>query len=180
MSRFDPFPQLKTERLVLRSLEAGDIDRLFTLRSDAENRRFLEGPDEQSKDDTLAFIQQVQDGIAQDQWVLWAIQTHEYPDLIGTICLWRFTGDNTAEVGYELLPDAQGRGYMKEAVDGVVAYGFGSLHLAEIHAFTNARNRASRRLLERCGFALREIIQQVEASKPLYAESTLYVLESPF
>ncbi|MDX1477102.1 MAG: GNAT family N-acetyltransferase [Saprospiraceae bacterium] len=152
---FTPFPVLTTQRLTLRALVEADLDALHALRSDPFNRRFLAGEVEQTPEETQAFMYRVWQGIADDKWVLWAISQHDDPGLLGTICLWQFNPDRTvAEVGYELLPAAQGQGYMSEALERVVSYGVHDLRLHQIEAFTNRDNLASRKLLERCGFAL--------------------------
>jgi ribosomal-protein-alanine N-acetyltransferase len=73
--------------------------------------------------------------------------------LIGTICLFDFSGDNLkAEIGYELLPDFQGKGIMQEAISKVINFGIQHIGLNSIEAYTHAENQSSTRLLEKFNF----------------------------
>lgn len=57
-------------------------------------------------------------------------------------------------LGYGLAADAQGRGYMLEAVRGAVAYAFGNLGLHRVMANYMPRNRRSAAVLRRAGFVV--------------------------
>src|SRR2546428_1383671 len=107
---FTPFPILTTERLILRRLEITDDNEIFTLRSDERVNEFIARPKAISKQQALEFINKIIDGIAQHQWIYWAITPKGQPKLIGTICYWNIERENfVAEVGYELHPDFQGK-----------------------------------------------------------------------
>jgi ribosomal-protein-alanine N-acetyltransferase len=57
-------------------------------------------------------------------------------------------------LGYALAADAQGHGYMLEAVRGAVAYAFGPLGLHRVAADYMPRNRRSAAVLRRAGFVI--------------------------
>ncbi len=57
-------------------------------------------------------------------------------------------------LGYALAGDAQGQGYMLEAVRGAVAYAFGSLGLHRVAADYMPRNRRSATVLRQAGFVV--------------------------
>lgn len=57
-------------------------------------------------------------------------------------------------LGYALAADAQGRGYMLEAVRGAVAYAFGPLGLHRVAADYMPRNRRSAAVLRQAGFVI--------------------------
>jgi [ribosomal protein S5]-alanine N-acetyltransferase len=57
-------------------------------------------------------------------------------------------------LGYALAADAQGNGYMLEAVRGAVAYAFGPLGLHRVMADYMPRNRRSAAVLRRAGFVV--------------------------
>lgn len=57
-------------------------------------------------------------------------------------------------LGYALAADAQGHGYMLEAVRGAVRYAFGSLRLHRVMADYMPRNRRSAAVLRRAGFVV--------------------------
>jgi RimJ/RimL family protein N-acetyltransferase len=56
------------------------------------------------------------------------------------------------ELGYFLHMEARGKGYGTEAVQLVSDMAFATLHAKRVWASCDARNAASWRLLERCGF----------------------------
>ena len=92
-------------------------------------------------------------GNLKDIWPSLKDQTN----LIGTICLYRFSEDRKeAEVGYELLPDYHRKGIMSEALKAVLNFGFNELYLSEILAFTNKFNENSKSLLLKHQFILEE------------------------
>lgn len=57
-------------------------------------------------------------------------------------------------LGYALAADAQGHGYMLEAVRGAVAYAFGPLGLHRVMADYMPRNRRSAAVLRQAGFVV--------------------------
>lgn len=58
------------------------------------------------------------------------------------------------ELGYWLGPAHTGRGLATEAVVALAQLGFGTLRARRLEIRTDARNVASRRIAERCGFVL--------------------------
>ena len=150
---FSPFPTLQTERLILRKLSLDDAEEIFFLRSDEEVNRYLDRKKANDLDDALAFINRVNIGIANDKWMYWAVCFKDNPKLIGTLCLWNLNEDeNKAEVGYELVPESQGKGIAKEALSIVVEFGFETLKLDKIEAYTHKENLASIKLLGKLNF----------------------------
>ncbi len=59
----------------------------------------------------------------------------------------------TAEIGYSVLPQFQGRGYATELVGGLVRWALGQLGVARVVAETEWANPASVRVLSKAGFA---------------------------
>ncbi len=75
--------------------------------------------------------------------------------LIGTICIWNISEDRLkAEIGYELVPEEQGKGFMREALKAVIDFAFKSARLQSLEAYTHRDNKASSNLLIHHGFIL--------------------------
>ena len=152
---FIPFPTLTTEHLVLRQLKIEDQNKIFKLRSDKNVNKYLDRPKANSLQDALAFIEKINTSIQNNEALYWAISLKDHDQLTGTICLWNFSKEDlTAEIGYELLPEYQGRGIMQEAFEKVIAFGFEKLNLREIVAELDQENSRSVKILERNGFIL--------------------------
>lgn len=149
---FNPFPQLTTERLALRQIKESDSDIILFLRSDSTVNKFIERPEHRktkNKADALKFIKEITEYLHTNTSIAWGITLKNDPQIIGTICLWNFSDDRTiAEVGYDLNPEFQGKGIMNEAMKVVIDYGFKTLHLSKIEAFTHKENASSIKLLE--------------------------------
>lgn len=57
------------------------------------------------------------------------------------------------EVGYHLTPEARGKGFATEAARTLLAYGFRTLELPEIHAIVLPSNAPSQAVMARLGMA---------------------------
>lgn len=152
---FTPFPELDTSRLKLRQLVNTDDQKVLLLRSDPQVNEFLVRPRQKDINEARAFIAKINNGIKENQWIYWAIELQDTMGIVGTICLWNFSDDKlAAEVGYELLPDKQGKGIMNEALEAVIEFGFTSMGLTTIKAYTHRENQKSTHLLLKKGFIL--------------------------
>ena len=152
---FHHFPILPTERLYLRQLKAADSTAIYQLRSNRLINKYINRPLLEKQEEANEFIQNINHGIKNNQWIYWGIALKEREELIGTICLWNFSNENRiADIGYELDPDFQGKGYMSEAVKAVIQYGFKQLFLEVIEAHTDRENLASKNLLLKNDFIL--------------------------
>ncbi len=150
---FTPFPVLKTERLTLRQLLSSDANQILALRSDENVNKYLDREPAKSIDDAINFIQAINGNIQRNESIYWAIALNGTDNLIGTICLFNFSGDNSkAEIGYELLPAFQGKGIMQEAISKVIDFGMQHIGLNTIDAYTHSENQRSTRLLEKFNF----------------------------
>jgi [ribosomal protein S5]-alanine N-acetyltransferase len=150
---FSPFPMLQTERLILRKLSLDDAEEIFVLRSNEDVNKYLDRQKAIDIDDAIAFINKVNISAANDQLAYWGICLKNNPTLIGTICLWNLNVDeNKAEVGYELIPEYQGKGFAREALSKIINFGFEIMQLDKIEAYTLKENIPSTKLLSYFGF----------------------------
>ncbi len=150
---FKPFPNLTTERLLLRPLLLEDAPEMLIQRSDERIRRFTETKKAENLADVTAFIQLIQNNVEKDESILWAICPQGEEKLIGTICLWNLDNEKqVAELGYTLHPDHWGKGLASEAAAAVIEFGFAKMGAIYIEAGCMTGNDASIRLLQKQGF----------------------------
>ena len=158
MSAFLPFPELKTPRLHLRQPNLNARNQILYLRSDPTVNAYIHRPPERqirTKKAAANWILEMEHLLLNNSAVNWCIDLNSGAKAVGTICLWNFSLDRKqAELGYDLGPDHWGNGYMGEAMGAVLHYGYATLKLRRIEAYTHRENGASRRLLERNGFEL--------------------------
>jgi len=150
---FTPFPDLTTERLKLRQLRIGDENEIMLLRTDERVNQFLDREKPKVIGDAIEFIKKIENGIANNERLYWAITIGENNSVIGTICLFSIDVEKEiAEIGYELNPGFHGKGIMQEAIVAVVDFAFNSLRLKTITAVPHVANNKSIKLLERNNF----------------------------
>lgn len=149
------FPEIKTDRIILRKLKVTDWKIISYLRSDKEVNKFVKRPEAPTKEKALEFIATISNNIIKYKTFYWAIATTGNDQMIGSICLWNFSNDRkTAEVGYDLSPKFQGKGLMNESLKSVLDFGFNTLNLDLIEAYTHRENTKSIHLLKKNNFKL--------------------------
>ena len=151
---FTPFPELKTERLLLRKLEKTDANEIFFLRSNEDVLRYLGKEPTATIKEAEEFIDKINKSVEENESILWGIAMQNDPSIIiGTICLWNFQKEHyRGEIGYILHPNHWRKGIMKEAIICVINYGFNVLKLHSIAAFLSPGNIGSSSVLESTGF----------------------------
>ncbi len=168
---FDPFPILVTDRLVLRQLETTDDAAIFMHRNDDMVNTYLDDFRHVTIEQTRAFIDRVQKEIATGKTILWVITEKGSDAFIGTICFWNISqaGDK-AETGYTLDSRFHRMGYMHEALVRIIDYGFNTMHLNTIEAYTHEHNNHSIQLL------LRNHFKQGTPQKPVANNRVFFYL----
>ena len=150
---FTSLSNLSTARLQLRPLELSDDNEIFVLRSSEIINQYISRKRASDKEEALQFINKVNNNFKKNESLYWGINLNENPQLIGTICLWNFTEDRkTAEIGYELFPEFQGKGIMDEALKKVIKTAFQKIGVNTLEAFTHKNNLRSKGLLLRNNF----------------------------
>ena len=160
---FQTFPQLETERFVLRQLRLADAEALFAILSDEQVTEFYD-------DEPFAEISQAREQI--EAWnsgydarrcIRWGISRKEHDLLVGTCGYYGFhTWHGRASLGYELARPCWRQGMMTEALEAVIGFGFGQVGLNRIQAVVMPGNVGSERLLEKLGFQREGVLREYE------------------
>ena len=82
-----------------------------------------------------------------------------------------------ADVGYALLPQAQGQGYASEALRAICDYGFTTLGIHAINAWVLGNNLGSSRLLEKQGFVRIQVLENAFHLNGVDYDDWIYRLE---
>lgn len=80
----------------------------------------------------------------------------------------------TAEIGYWVGEPYWGKGIAQKAVKKIVEYGFAELGLVRIHAGIFDFNKASQRVLEKCGFQLEGIFRKASIKNGVISDDYRY------
>ena len=156
---------IRTERLLLRSIEATDIEVLFDIHHSKVVTRYIahmHWPTRADADKWFARVQQRRaDQSALQCVVVVPAQGAEAETVVGTAMLFNFDeSSGLAEIGYLLGEVHWGRGYMVEALTGLINVAFSELGLRRLEATVDARNVASNALLLKLSFTLEGCLRQ--------------------
>ncbi len=80
----------------------------------------------------------------------------------------RVEGRDAVEIGWTVDPERWGQGLATELGAASIAHAFGPLGLTEVVSFTLVENRASRRVMEKLGFAYAGEIEHAGLPHVLY------------
>ena len=174
---FDPFPVISTERLILREIGYLDAPEIFTLRSDPRVMTYLDRAPDDSIDRAHIFISHLKESQQNGDGIVWALSLKSDRAMIGTAGFWRIMREHyRAEVGYTMHPDHQGKGYMQEAMQAILEYGFQKIKLHSVEANVNPDNTASIKLLERNGFVKEAHFHENWYHNGKFLDSAIYSL----
>ena len=127
---FQPFPDLYTNRLLLKQVTTNDVHEVFALRSNKTLMRFINRPLAQTEEDALSYIETLQTALTKNDGITWGVTLKYSNAVIGTIGLWRLIKEHfRAEIGYMIDEAHQGTGLMREAIEAVLRYGFDVMKL---------------------------------------------------
>jgi RimJ/RimL family protein N-acetyltransferase len=144
--------ELRTARLLLRSLEREDVPALVLLAGAKEiAATTLNIPHPYTEADALTFLAKASEDFRGGRSVSFAISIPPGREVCGGIGLVLADAHKHAELGYWIGAPYWGKGYATEAARAVVEFGFGTLHLNRIFAHHFAGNTGSQKVLEKIG-----------------------------
>jgi ribosomal-protein-alanine N-acetyltransferase len=154
----NPFPQCSTTRLLLRQVAVADIPFLVRYANNkAIAANVLNIPHPYTEEDAVSWLNFVQQGFKNRERFVFAIVWKETGQFIGAIGLHLSGRHNTAELGYWLGQPFWGKGFMTEAANAVVKFGFAELGLNKIYATHFTDNPASGKVLQNTGMIKGEL-----------------------
>lgn len=146
-------PTLETERLVLRRWRPADRAPFAALNADPAVMEHFPAP--LTREESDAMIARAEAHLDQHGFGPWAVEVRGGAPVIGFVGLVvpRFTAHFTpcVEIGWRLARAHWGHGYATEAARAALAFGFGTVGLAEIVSFTVPANVRSIAVMERLG-----------------------------
>lgn len=147
-------PILVTKRLRLRPFRGSDVKALHVLYGDADNLRYWSTPASPSLDATRRMMRW-HTVYRPANYVLWAVEENKSGKLIGMINYHhRNLREKRVDVGWLILPQHQGKGYMTEAGRALLRHLFDDLDVHKVEALILRANKPSAALARRLGFRL--------------------------
>lgn len=162
MGQYSGFPQLETDRLILREMKLDDVGFYFR---HFNNDKIMQGSCHPGPESLEAAKEELEryciEPFKENRGVRWGIVGKGDKELIGTCGYydWNKTA-RRAEIGYDLDPAYWGQGIMTEALRAMLGYGFKEMELNRIQAIIDSKNTRSIRLAQRLGFKKEGVLRQ--------------------
>lgn len=170
-------PTLETERLILRKLRMQDAKDMFEYSRDPLVAQHVLWTAHTTISDSRGTIRYQLHKYRCGDPASWGIVEKASDRLIGTIGFMWFEAENlSAEVGYSMARACWNRGYMTEALQCVINYGFEKLLMNRIEAQHESDNPASGRVMEKCGMRHEGTLRQRLYNKGSYHDMELYAI----
>ena len=177
---FNPFPNLTTDRLILKQITIADENDFFRMRSDKQIMKYISRPLAKDVKDVRVLIEIFDDGIKKNERINWGIYLKTDNRLIGSIGYVHIYPENhRAEIGYLLDIPFHGKGIMKEAIEKVIDFGFTELKLHTIEALVQHMNIASSKLLQKNKFVKEAHFKDYLYYEGKYIDAVVYSLINP-
>lgn len=148
------FPELTTERLILRAFPEEDLGAFAAYRSDPEVARYQSWETPYTAEQAADFLAGVRSAApgTPGVWYQVALECRATGELAGDCAFCVGAEDpRQAEIGFTLRWEIQGRGLATEAVTRLLGYLFEERGLHRVTARCDVENGASARLLEQVG-----------------------------
>ncbi|MDC9721824.1 MAG: GNAT family N-acetyltransferase [Urechidicola sp.] len=174
---FNDFPVLESERLIFRAYKKSDAPMVFSIRTDKRVMEYMDAIIPTEVKDSEKRIENIQKYFVNKEGITWVIVEKKSNEMIGDIGIWKFDRkNNRGEIGYLLRPEFWRKGYMKEAMNTLIRFGFNELKLHSIEANVNTENENSKQLLLSVGFKLEAHFRENYFFEGKYLDSLIYSL----
>ncbi len=147
-------PAFSTRRLRLRPFRTDDLESMHALYSDADNLRHWNAPPSPNLGVTRRMLSSHL-AFRPRHYVIWAVEESRTRKVIGMINYHRRDlREKRVDVGWLILAQHQGKGYMTEAARSLLRHLFDDLGIHKVEALILPANKPSAALAERLGFRL--------------------------
>jgi ribosomal-protein-alanine N-acetyltransferase len=152
--KFEEFPVIETERFLLRQMTLEDAQAVFEILSDAEVTKDMGEDPFSSIEQAKGLINFMNDLYNRNIAFRCGIIKKDDDSLIGTCGFngWEIHRGSRGEIGYDLGKPYWRQGYMTEILRSLITFGFETMGLYRIEAFTNLDATPSIKLLGKLGF----------------------------
>ncbi len=172
---------IETERLILRPLQTEDVDDILPYHSDLDSIRYIPW-DQRDRDFVVDWLTRavtylgIQEG---PPGLLLAMVEKSSGKVIGQLNSAMTDRANlTADVGYISHPNWRGRGFVNEALTGLINYLFTEEKVHRVIADIDIRNLDSIKVVERLGFRREATFIENDFLKGEWCSMHLYALLS--
>jgi ribosomal-protein-alanine N-acetyltransferase len=147
-----PFPVIQTERLVLREIMPYDINHIYAGLSHQDVIKHY-GVSYDSIESTQTQMEWFNNLRSEGTGTWWAVCDRKNNTFLGAAGFNNINRENnSAEIGFWLLPDHWGKGYIPEVLRALIPFAYDKLQLQTIEALVETENNNSIAVLQKLGF----------------------------
>ena len=150
-------PVIDTPRLRLRPLRVSDVPALKEWMPDRSLYTYWgKSPGKTDRDPALLFEKPEKP----TKSFHLGIEERASGKAVGELWVYLIENDRMASVAIRLAPACQGKGYGTEALSAMTRFCFSATELQRLWAKVDVRNKASQRMLEKCGYTREGLVRQ--------------------
>ena len=170
-------PLLNTDRLRLEPQVETHTDGLMCALESPQTHEFIPGDPPTDREKFMDRMKKLESRISPDglqRWLNWTVFSGL--EVIGTVQADATDSTSSASIAYMFHPNSWGKGFAFEAATAMLEH-LKSQGISSFKAWTDTRNLASHKLLERLGFTKTEEIKNADEFKGSISHEFVYLLE---
>lgn len=176
---FGAYPVLQTNRLQLRQIHAGDLEKVHQGLSDKRVTKFY-GAHFNTLEETEGQMEWYESLWLHKTGLWWAVCDRETGTFFGACGFNYYKPERKqVEVGYWLLPEHWGHGYASEALGAAMDFVAAQTEVTRVEAFVEQGNRSSGKLLKKFGFVRERIMRNCELKNDKWITLVLFAYCKP-
>ncbi|WNS41673.1 GNAT family protein [Paenibacillus sp. MMS20-IR301] len=170
-------PDLSGRRVRLQAMAQADAGALFEIWQHPAVAPWLNSPPLSSARDAEALIALLAQMACEEESLRWSIRGPG-GEVIGSCGFnyWQLQGAYRGEIGFELSPAAVRQGYMREALELILDFGFGTMGLNRIEALCHPDNFRAGKLVTGLGFKKEGLLREYLHTSSGYQDAVMYAL----
>ncbi|OWV28986.1 GNAT family N-acetyltransferase [Halomonas campaniensis] len=169
------YPVIETKRLKLRPLLLSDSKSLLEIFSDPAVMKYWNTAPWMGMQDALDFVNSSNDSMRRQESLVLGVCLKSTGELAGKCMLFSYDRNSRrAEIGFGLGSSFWGKGYINEAGEALIQYGFNTLGLRRIEAEIDPDNHSSAQALKKLGFSQEGLLRQRWEIDGVVSDSALY------
>ncbi|SHE56180.1 GNAT family N-acetyltransferase [Pedobacter caeni] len=142
---YHTFPDIRGDKVSLRQIQPADVHDIIEI-------SFYDAVQANSWQQAIAMQDKINMDYVEGNSIHWGIAERVTNKIIGTCGYYRGLDKGSGELGFVLLPQYQGQGYMSASIALAIDFGINEIGLKRIWAETSKGNENAIKLLERLNF----------------------------
>ena len=142
---YNTFPIISSDRIELREVQTSDLKDMLDISYYGIKKA-------NTIEEALEMLEKINEDYTNGNSIHWAIKDKTTNNIVGTCGFYRGFENEAGELGFILLPQYKGKGYMTQALPLWIDFGLRKIGLKRIWAITFKQNEPAIKLLKKLDF----------------------------